>query len=364
MTLRLKGSLKSLSFRGFAALVVLAVSSRAGAAPGDLATDFRVNDENPVTSIPSLEQRTKNPLEFGYFIQDLVARAEGAFEKKDWARSVKYYEALAQAVPDRAISFRRLCSGYAELGNVDIAAANCGRALSLPGARVIDHFEFLNLSLRRATLTPKEIGELEASIAHVRAHIAANPQKPVEPPKPAPYDSAVLAAPPSPERTKHIKEAFMKRHEARVLAELEGKAQKKQQKSISLALEIEVVACKLAVRLRQEPKLTACVDALRTLKADERLIMPFEWARALVVSDAKRASALLDKAKALGLPEASVRAMREEQARAFAGTGFVGFTKRWGIAVVVGLAVGAGALVFFRALKRRKLATATAALPQ
>ena len=56
--------------------------------------------------------------------------------------------------------------------------------------------------------------------------------------------------------------------------------------------------------------------------------------------------------------------MREEQERAFAGTGFVGLMKKWGLYVVLALLAGVGAFGFSRALKRRKLTTVPEALPQ
>ncbi|MEN9581591.1 MAG: hypothetical protein RJA70_4600, partial [Pseudomonadota bacterium] len=54
----------------------LLVASAAAAAPGDLGTLFQVNDEDPTKNIPTLEQRNTHPLEFGYYLQDLVARGQ------------------------------------------------------------------------------------------------------------------------------------------------------------------------------------------------------------------------------------------------------------------------------------------------
>jgi hypothetical protein len=342
-------------------------SPTASAKPIDLATRFRINDENPSANVPSAEDANANPLEFGYMIQDLVARGEGAIQKKEWDRAVKYYEALAQAVPDRAITYRKLCSGYAELGKIDIAAANCGKAITLGGARVFDHFRFVNLSLRKAKLSTADVADLEASIAHVRAHIALNPP-PVKKAEPAPTPSSKSAKPSKdPIKTKEqVKDEFLARRAARArgLEVLENKEEEAQQ-TVSLPLEIELLACKLSVRLRDERKLDACIDGLKRVKADEKVVISFEWARAIVRKDSVRAGELLESAKSLGVLPAALQAMTDEQRRTFADTGILGFFKRRGIVVV--LAVFAAALATFGALRfarSRKLGATPEAQPQ
>ena len=46
------------------------------------------------------KQRDGNPLEFGYFVQDLLAKAEIATKKQDHQAAIRYYRALAIGVPD------------------------------------------------------------------------------------------------------------------------------------------------------------------------------------------------------------------------------------------------------------------------
>jgi hypothetical protein len=330
---------------------VASASPAASAKPVDLATKFRINDENPLATVPSPEDANAHPLEFGYMIQDLIARGEGAIQKKDWDRAVKYYEALARAVPDRAITFRKLCSGYAELGKIDIAAANCGKAITLGGARVFDHFRFVNLSLRRANLSTTDVADLEASIAHLRAHIAANPA-PARNTEPAPTPSSEGAKPSKdPLMTKEqVKQEFLARSAARArgLEVLENQ-EEEAQRTVSLPLEIEVLACKLSVRLRDERKLDACIDGLERLKTDEKVVLSFEWASAIVRKDSVRAGELLEKAKKLRLAPAALQAMTDEQRRTFAGAGALGFLERRGLAVA--LAVLAAALATWGALR-------------
>jgi hypothetical protein len=345
------------------ALFVLATTA-ASAAPGDLATKFRVNDEDPLKGLPTQEEANQNPLEFGYLVQDLVARGEGAFQKKEWERAAKYYRALATVVPDRAISYRKLCSAEVELGNVDGAAMSCGEVLSRGGARVWDHFRYLELMLKKAALSPAELSDLEASITHLRAHAAANPapEKPTPVTEPAPAPSAS-----SPERTKEqIKQDFLERRGQRELDEAEKKAPDETRPPANLALEIELIACRLSVRLRDEKKLGSCVEGLKKLGADPKLVLSFEWARTLVKKDARHADELLARAKTLGVPAPALAAMNEEQRRAFAGAGVLGFLLRPGLVVVlVGLAASIvlGALRFSRRLKRDDVTGPPRSLP-
>jgi hypothetical protein len=355
-------------------VALLLSAGRTSALPGDLSTKFPVNDDNPTANIPSQDDRAENPLEFGYFLQDLIARAEGAFLKKDWANAVKYYEALAKTVPDRAISFSRLCVAYAELGKVDQAAASCEHAISRGGAQVMDHFRFITLSLQKKKLDPSYVAALDASIAHVRAFVATNAAEPEASASSAP---SALAAPstspsartpaaasnaPSP---RPALSAFAATHQAAVEeAERRKQAASKgapaEQQPVNLALDIEVLACKLAVRLKDAKRLAACVQALQGVHADEKVILPFEWSAALVAKDQPKASAILQRAEAMQYPAPALAAMRTEQQKIFKSSLIPNGLRHGGTAWLFGfllvLLVAAG--VLWRTLasqKRRKL---------
>src|SRR5688572_3274831 len=96
---------------------------------GDLSSMFPVNDIDPKASIPSEEQRDANEVKFGYWLQDMIVRAEEGFENGDLASVVKYYEALGQALPRNPTSFRKLCGALRQLENWDKAEANCWAVL-------------------------------------------------------------------------------------------------------------------------------------------------------------------------------------------------------------------------------------------
>lgn len=349
-------------------------TSAAFAAPGDLSSKFPVNDEDPTANVPTLEERAHDPLEFGYYLQDLIARAEGGFLAKDWAKAAKYYEALAKAVPDRAISFTRLCTAYAELGQFDRAAGNCAHALGLGGVTVADHFRFINVSLERQQLDPQNLADLDASIEHLREFAAAHPGAPAASTTPetrASTNTAAERAPsaaPPPVASGAASGAPRTPFEAARAALLDAEAHKKEQRAAAehtekvaasnanFPLEVEVAACKIAVRLKDRARLDACVGALHGLNADERVMLPFEWSQALVSGDRKHADELLARAKALTVPAAALQAMSAEQLHFFARKGVPGRSALF--ALIAGVFAAGGGIAWWAiwGSRRRKLA--------
>jgi tetratricopeptide (TPR) repeat protein len=156
-----------------AALVVLALGAcctqRAQAAEVHLQlSHFRINFDDPESQIPTPAERNANPLEFGYFIQDLAA--EGVFyeRKQDYATAVKFWRASAKAVPDEAVAFARACQDYQRLGERDNALSYCSRALNLQGVTSADYVRFGELTIQKfGPLSTSEIDDLTAAIAHV-----------------------------------------------------------------------------------------------------------------------------------------------------------------------------------------------------
>jgi hypothetical protein len=341
-------------------------TSTARADSGDIGTLFQVNDADPLQNIPTPEERNAHPLEFGYYLQDLIARAQNAYTKKDWAQAAKYFEVIGRIVPDQAVTFARLCTCYGELGRVDVAAANCGRAVRLPGALVYDHLHFIKFTLKKEKFTQADAADIDASLAHLRA------QKPellipapvVSATAPAPSASSTAAAASgSPDQPISFDEYQRQLHKGR--AELE-KAAAPPAPPANLPLEVETLSCQLAVRLEDTKRLSACVDGLKRVHADPRLVVSFEWSQALVNHDHKRADAILDQAKALKMPPSALRAMEAEQDRYLKTVGIIGFLTRGATgrmtALVATVFAFAGALVwFFASGRRRKAAVETQA---
>src|SRR5205085_2812348 len=92
-----------------ALLVTLLASSSAGAAPvagmPELAghegqmSRFKIDDAHPEAAVLKLAETEKDPLELGYLLQDLAARAAVADEKHDNAALARYYHAMVLAAP-------------------------------------------------------------------------------------------------------------------------------------------------------------------------------------------------------------------------------------------------------------------------
>lgn len=312
------------------------------ARPGDLATKWAVNDEDPASSMPSPEERNRDPMEFAYFLQDLLARAQMARDTDNWKDTVKYYEALAAAVPDIARPFSTLCVGYAKLGELAIAQAYCAKATTLRGARVFDHLRLIDLTLRKPQLTSEDVDTIGASLGHLRAHAQEHPQ-------PTPGQAVPQADPwtpgKRPETGEEIKMALREEmRKAGELKETELPADEPAPRDaeegagnatggIFLPLEIELRACKLAALTGDDAGLTSCMQALQGYKVDQRLVLPFAWTHALQTKDHDKADELLEQAAGFGLSSDVLARMKADQRKVF--TPWLGL---WKIAAGVGLA--------------------------
>jgi hypothetical protein len=362
------GRVGALSLLAAAALVVGAPTAARADEPGDIGTMFQVDDKDPLKNLPTEEERERHPLEFGYYLQDLIARAEGGFEQKDWTKAVKYYEVLARLVPETALGFSRLCTAYAELGQIEIAAANCGQAVQLQGAVVYDHLRFVRLTLDKKKFTQRDVSDIEASLTHLRVNVPA-----AQPSAAAPQAAASGALPagsaaaPAERSREEIKAEFTRRFSP-------GKPNEKPEPArpvpppkpqLNLPLEIEVLTCRLAVRVADAKRLEACTDSLKRLNADERLVLPFAWSKAMIQRDEHGAQALLDRAKALKFPEPAMRAMTEEQSRAFTPPGWRGCMKRFALPMlIVGLTLlFVGVVWTLWSARRKRLAPAALSSP-
>ncbi len=249
------------------------LSANGSAREGDLSTKFPIDDENPLASIPTDEQRNQDPIEFGYFLQDLIARAEGAYTNKDWSESVRYYKALAKAVPDKGTSFRKLCTAYEQMGDYVNAEGSCWALLQRNGTRVEDHFHFVRLALREYGKAHPDVKKLrtnmiDKSIEHLRQHVADK-----EP-----------------------------------LTEDMGQSDHKQ---LPLEQQVELINCQLASYNRDVERLKGCVDALAKAKTDRKLVIPYQWALATSQGDKAGVARAITEAKQAGLPKSVIEAFEK-----------------------------------------------------
>ncbi|MCL2448970.1 MAG: hypothetical protein FWD17_08495, partial [Polyangiaceae bacterium] len=116
------------------ALAVLGIPSVAHADGAAHISKWPIDDANPEKSIPTQEMITKDPLEMGYWIMDLVAKGQFASQRGDHAAAVKYFSVLSKAVPNRAVSYEKMCKEYLLLGDKEHGFPACAAAVSLPGA--------------------------------------------------------------------------------------------------------------------------------------------------------------------------------------------------------------------------------------
>jgi len=130
---------------------------------------FVINFDDPESQIPTIAERNADPLEFGYFLQDLSAEALKAERASDFRKAVKFWRASAKAVPDEAVGFARACRAYQALGERENALPLCARALALHGATAEDYLRFSEAMVATpVALTAEEIRDLDAAIAHLR----------------------------------------------------------------------------------------------------------------------------------------------------------------------------------------------------
>jgi tetratricopeptide (TPR) repeat protein len=128
-----------------------------------------IDPQDPSKNIPSDKDKNADPLEFGYWLQDVAWKAAHASKKGDHEMAAKLYGALADAVPDRAIGFTMACQEYETLGQLDRAINACGQGLLRDGTLVKDFVHFVRLVLAKpGPLGKKEIEGLAQVVAHMR----------------------------------------------------------------------------------------------------------------------------------------------------------------------------------------------------
>ncbi len=156
-----------------AALLLVALPGRARAdappeARGDLSA-WKIDDADPEKSIPSEKEQNRDPVQFGYWLQDLTARAAGASKRGDHAASIKYYRAMAKAVPDRSVAFAKLCDEYEAMNDRESAVAACGLGLFREGVTNKDYVHYANLVLTLpGRLNDVQVNALNTIVKHLR----------------------------------------------------------------------------------------------------------------------------------------------------------------------------------------------------
>lgn len=225
----------------------------------DLSTRFTIDPKDPEGSVPSPEEAMKNPLEMGYLMMDMIARAEAATQRGEHATAARYYRALSKAVPERAVAFSKLCKTYEALGRRAEAIEACRTALGKGGVEVSDYRRFVQLTLQKAeSLTPSELEDVDAIVAHLDTELGKDPK---------------------------------------------GKTT------------VTELRCEIATKLEDTARLKQCVQDLTTLEPDAASTLTFGFALALSEHDLEAARDIVAQAKAKGLPQAALSRMETTLSR-------------------------------------------------
>jgi hypothetical protein len=207
---------------------------------------------------------------------------------------------------------------------------------------VLDHFRFVTLMLKAPELKPEDVADIDASIKQLREHAAKQAEKAAaHPPPPA------LPAPAASGKSLELVKAELEQQR------LEGLSRGEMPKAVAgakdLPLEIDVLACRVGVRLNDAKRLDECAANLKARHANLRLTLPFDWARAVVTKDRGTATALLAEARRIHFPDATLKMMQAEQDKSFASAGVLGGVKPgWLLALVAALGAVIGGWAWLR----------------
>jgi hypothetical protein len=258
----------------------------------DQLSELKIDDADPEASVPSVETQNSKPLEFGYYLQDLAAKAEKAGKAGNHVGEARYYRALTAAAPTASFGPRKLCDALEAGGDLSNAIVACRTAITRQGSTVGDYLHFVRVVL--ATKGPLPLGERE-ELGVVLTHLAGEAQ---------------LGALPT------------------------------------------MFRCEVALRFQDLPALAACTDTLSRTAPNDPKTVSFQWALALQRHDRGAAVQLLDRARELGVGQDGVAKM--EQATRQMTLHLVGRGAL--IVLGAGLMAALLALGFRRLAQRRRLA--------
>jgi hypothetical protein len=231
----------------FAASPVAA--EQAAPTASQLSTLFKVDDNDPEAHVPTAQQRTGNPLEFGYFLQDLLTKAEIALKRDDHAGAIKYYRGLAAAIPEEAQGWSKLCEQYEATHDPERAIRACRYAIDRTGVELKDYQRYVSLLVTRpADLNAEEQGDLKKVLQHLETQPG-------------------------------------------------------------MAIPAAHLGCQAAVRTKDKAALQACTGVLAKAAPDDPKTIVFQWTLAVMNGDRDAAARLVDRAKTAGVAGESIQRM-------------------------------------------------------
>lgn len=261
---------------------------------------WKLNPADPSAGVPSLEERNRDPINFGYLLMDIADLGFDAAKKGNFAQAAKYWEASARAVPEAAIGFRNACDNWAKAGDTAKAIMFCRAALGTPGVTTRDHEAFARLVLKKdEPLTEEERTDITEMIVHLR--------------KEAGTEGLVLQ-----------------------------------------------LTCDLGTKLEDAKTLKECTDALVKTAPNDAKTISYLWALAMAKGDLAEATRLVDRAKQAGMKPEGLAMMRRGIAKE--STLPARLKRHRGLLIGSGIAIGllaAGGVIVFL-LRRRRMLTPTA----
>lgn len=251
---RLTTSLWGLAIAGALLLPVeaLAEPTSAGLAKEPASAEGLADPEH----LPTREEMNQNPAATGLLLFDLLERAESAEKNKDYATAAKHYAAIANAVPDRAVAFSKLCEMYQALGERDRGVAACYRATGLEGVKVADYLRYATLLLSKPagqSFSAAEANELRSTFDHLK----------------------------------------------------ESKIDNR---------EVDVLACQFAVAVEDHHAMKQCVLRLEDKLPGSPIALTYQLSLALFERDYSRARALIEEARRINMSQESIALMNAEVA--------------------------------------------------
>jgi hypothetical protein len=217
----------------------------------DHLSDFKIDDADPEASIPGPDVATQQPLQYGYLLQDLAAKAESASKKGNHAAAARYYSAIAKAAPTVAYPPRQMCVELEADADTQKAIQACRSAITRAGSTEADYTRFVTLVVgSKGPLPADERKELEAVIKHMETETKGG------------------AVP-------------------------------------------TTLRCEMDLRFKDIPALEACTTELAKQAPNDPRTVSLEWALAVEKRDRGAALSLLDRARDVGVSAAALARMEE-----------------------------------------------------
>jgi hypothetical protein len=214
--------------------------------------DWYAPADNPESAVPSAEERKADPLQFGYYLMELVDKGKYALDHRDYKGAIEIYRTMTKAVPERAIGWGRLCEAYQKAGMRKEAESTCARAVMRQGSTLDFHVRYFELVLRNrdGKLSEPDLKNLDIIVENLAQQ----------------EDTKLTAA---------------------------------------------QLGCELGARMEDAERLRTCTRVLNEKLPNDLFTMTHNWALAVAEQDRDAADTAVDRAEAAGLSAAFVKRMRD-----------------------------------------------------